>query len=69
MVDVMHGSSSWILGEEEGLLRDLTIHSSGQWSDRCGRVARSGSGDDMSSDEGEFLRKRNPKEGRELMWW
>jgi hypothetical protein len=29
------------------------------------RAARSGSGSDLSSDESEFLRKRNPKEGGE----
>jgi hypothetical protein len=56
----MYRSSSWILGEEEGLSRDLTGHSSGRQSDGCGRAARSGSGDDLSSGESEFLCNRNP---------
>jgi hypothetical protein len=32
----MYESSSWMLGEEEWLFGDLTAHSSGWQSDRCG---------------------------------
>jgi hypothetical protein len=32
-------------------------------------VVRSGSGNDLSSGENEFLHKRNPKKGGEWMWW
>jgi hypothetical protein len=64
---VMHGSSPWMLEEEEGLSEDLTGHSSGRWSDGCGRAVRSGSDNDLSSDESEFLHKRNSKEDREWM--
>jgi hypothetical protein len=64
---VMHGSSSWMLGEEEGLFRDLTGRSSGWRSDGFDRAVSSGSSSDLSSDEREFLRKRNPKKGGELM--
>jgi hypothetical protein len=68
-VAVMHKSSPWMLGEEEGLSEDLTGRSSGQRSDGCGRTVRSGGGDDLSSDESEFLHKRNSRKGREWMWW
>jgi hypothetical protein len=64
----MHGSSPWMLGKEEGLFRNLVGCSSGRRSDECGQAARSGSSDDLSSGESEFLCKRNPKEDRELMW-
>jgi hypothetical protein len=40
-----------MLGEEEGLSGDLIGCSSGRRSDRCGQVARSGSGGDLSSNE------------------
>jgi hypothetical protein len=50
-----------MLGEEEGLSSDLTGHSSGRRSYRCG----CGDGGDMSSGESEFLHKRNLKEGKE----
>jgi hypothetical protein len=53
--------------EEEGISRDLTGRSLGRQIDGCGRTARSGSGDNLSSDKSEFLRKRNPKEGEEWM--
>jgi hypothetical protein len=43
-----------MLGEEEGLFRDLTSHSSGRWSDRCSQVVRSGGGGDLSW-KSEFL--------------
>jgi hypothetical protein len=66
-VAVMHESSMWMLGEEEGLSGDLVGHSSGRWSDGCGLAVRSGSSDDLISSKSEFLRKRNPKEGRELI--
>jgi hypothetical protein len=66
-VDVMHGSSPWMLGEENGFSGDLTGRSSRQQSDGCARAVRSGSGGNLSSDESEFLRKRNLKEGREWM--
>jgi hypothetical protein len=56
-----------MLGEEEELFEDLTSHSSERRSDRYGRAARSGSGGDLSSDESEFLHKRNSKEDREWM--
>jgi hypothetical protein len=56
-----------MLGEEEGLFGHLTGHRSEQRSDRCGQVARSGGSGNLSFDESEFLRKRNPKEGREWM--
>jgi hypothetical protein len=56
-----------MLGEEEGLFRDLTGHSLGLWSDGCDLAVRSGSSDDLSSGESEFLSKRNPKEDREWM--
>jgi hypothetical protein len=58
-----------MLGKEEGLFRDLTSRSSGQRSDGFDRAASSGSSSDMSSDESEFLHNRNPKRGREWMWW
>jgi hypothetical protein len=58
-----------MLGEEEGLFGHLTGHRSEQRSDRCGQVARSGGSGNLSFDESEFLRKRNPKEGREWMMW
>jgi hypothetical protein len=61
---VMHGSSLWILGKEEGLSGDLTGHSLAVMHE-YGRAARSGSGGDLSSDKSEFLRKRNPKKGGE----
>jgi hypothetical protein len=64
-VTVMHTSSSWMLGAEEGLSGDLTGHSSRRQSDRCGRATRSGSDDNLSFNESEFLRKRNPKDGGE----
>jgi hypothetical protein len=63
--------------EEEGLSRDLTGRSLERWSNKCGRVARSGSSGraarsgssgDLSSGESKFLHKRNPKEDREWMW-
>jgi hypothetical protein len=62
---VMHGSSLWMLDEEEGLFGDLTSCSSGRRSDGCSGAARSGGGGDLSSGEREreFLRKRNPKKG------
>jgi hypothetical protein len=44
-----------------GALRDLTGRSSEWRSDRCGRATRSSGNNDLSSDESEFLRKRNPK--------
>jgi hypothetical protein len=50
-----------MLGEDGVLFEDLTGHSSGQQGHRCGRVVRSASGRDLSSDDGEFLCKRNPK--------
>jgi hypothetical protein len=56
-----------MLGEEEGLFRDLTGRSSGWRSDGFDRAVSSGSSSDLSSDEREFLRKRNPKKGGELM--
>jgi hypothetical protein len=58
---VMHVSSLWMLGKEEGLFGDLIGRSSGQWRDKCGRATRSGGSDDLSSGESEFLCKRNPK--------
>jgi hypothetical protein len=66
-MDVMQGSLSCMLGEEEVFSEDLTGHSSRLRSDSCGWAARSGSGSDLSSDESEFLRKRNPKEGGKWM--
>jgi hypothetical protein len=68
-VTMMHESSPWMLGEEEGLSENLTNYSSGRRSDECGRVARSGGGSNLSSGESEFLRKRNSKEGGEWMQW
>jgi hypothetical protein len=65
---MMHGSSPWMLGEEEGFFGDLIGRTSRRHSDGCGRTTRSGGGGNMSSGESEFLRKRNLKEGRELMW-
>jgi hypothetical protein len=41
-VAMMHGSSPWMLGEEEGLSEDLPGHSSEWQSDKCGWVVRSG---------------------------
>jgi hypothetical protein len=64
-VVVIYGSSSWMLGEEEGLSGHLIGHSSGWWSDRCGQAARSGSGGDLSSSKSEFLHKRNSNEDGE----
>jgi hypothetical protein len=52
-----------MLGEQEGFFVDLTSHSSGRWGDGCGWTMRSGGGDDLSSDESEFLCKRNSKKG------
>jgi hypothetical protein len=46
-----------MFGEEEGLFGDLTGHSLGWRSNRCGQAARSGSGGDLSSGESEFLCK------------
>jgi hypothetical protein len=60
-VVVMHGSSSWMLGEEEGLFEHLTGHSLERQSDGFNRVANSGSSSDLSSDKSEFLYNRNPK--------
>jgi hypothetical protein len=57
----MNGSSLWMLGEEEGLSRDLIGRSLGWRSDRCDWAVRSGCGDNLSSGESEFLLKRNPK--------
>jgi hypothetical protein len=57
-----------MLGEEGGPSGDLNGRSSGWWSDGCGRTVRSGSGNDFSSRENEFLHKRNPKKGGEWMW-
>jgi hypothetical protein len=64
---VMHRNLLWMLGEEERLSGDLTSCSSGRRSDGCGRAARSGGSGDLSSDESEFLCKRNLKEGGEWM--
>jgi hypothetical protein len=50
---VMHRSSLWMLGEEEGLSGDLTSRSLGRRTRSC---------DDLSSDKSEFLHKRNLKE-------
>jgi hypothetical protein len=58
---VMHESSPWMLGKEDGFSEDLTGYSSGRWSDRCSRAVRSGGGRDLSSGESDFLCKRNPK--------
>jgi hypothetical protein len=63
---VMHERSLWMIGEEEGLSRDLTDRSSRRWSDGCGREVRIGGGGDLSSGESVFLRKRNSK-GRQGM--
>jgi hypothetical protein len=54
-VAVMHRSSLWMLGEEEGLSGDLTSRSLGRRTRSC---------DDLSSDKSEFLHKRNLKEDR-----
>jgi hypothetical protein len=62
---MMHMSSSWMFGEEEGFFRDLTGRNSGRRTSGCGQAVRSGSGGELSSDESEFLRKRTPKENRE----
>jgi hypothetical protein len=62
---MMHRSSSWMFGEEEGFFRDLTGRNSGRRTSGCGQAVRSGSGGELSSDESEFLRKRTPKENRE----
>jgi hypothetical protein len=67
VVVVMHGSSPWVLEEEEGLSGDLTSHSLERQSDRCSQAVRSGDSDDLSSDESKFLNKRNLKKGREWM--
>jgi hypothetical protein len=56
-----------MIGEEEGFSEDLTGRSSGRQSNGCGRTVRSGSDNDLSSSENEFLYKRNSKEGGELM--
>jgi hypothetical protein len=53
--------------EEQGLSEDLIGRNSGQRSDGCGHVTRSGGGCDLRSDESEFLRKTNTNEGREWM--
>jgi hypothetical protein len=63
----MHGSSLWMIGEKEGLSRDLTGRSSGRQSDGCDRAV-SGSSNSLSSNESKFLCKRNPKECGEWMW-
>jgi hypothetical protein len=57
----MHDSSPWMLGEEDGLSRDLTDCNSGRRSDGCGRAMRSGGDNGLSFGEIEFLHKRNPK--------
>jgi hypothetical protein len=49
-VTMMHESSPWMLGEEEGLSENLTNYSSGWRSDECGQVVRSGGGSNLSSD-------------------
>jgi hypothetical protein len=59
----MHMSLSWMLGEEEGLSRDLNGRSSGRWSNECSRAVRRGGSDDLSSDESEFLRKETERKG------
>jgi hypothetical protein len=63
-VVMMHGSSSWMLGEEEGLSAsgDLIGRSSGRWSDGCSRAVRNGYSGNLRSDDREFLCKRNSKE-------
>jgi hypothetical protein len=68
-VAVMHGSSPWMLGEEDGHSGDLTSRCTGWQSNGCGRTARSGGSDDLSSSESEFLRKRNSRKGGEQMQW
>jgi hypothetical protein len=67
-VAVMHGSSPWMLGEEEGLFGVLNNRSPRRQSNRCCQVARSGSDSDLSSAKSEFMRKRNPNECRKLIW-
>jgi hypothetical protein len=49
VVSVMHGSSMWVLGEEDGLFEDLIGRSSGRRSDECGQVVRSGRGSDLEA--------------------
>jgi hypothetical protein len=66
-VVVKHVSSLRMVEEEEGLSGDLTGRSSGWQSDGCNQMARSGGGDDLSSGETKFLRKRNSKECGEWM--
>jgi hypothetical protein len=58
-----------MLREEEGLSDDLTGRTLGWQSDGCGRAVRSDGGHDLSSSKSKFLRKRNPNEGGEWMWW
>jgi hypothetical protein len=67
VVSMMHESSPWMLGEEEGLSGDLTGCSPGRQSNGCCQATRSGSSSDLSSTESDFMRKRNPKEGGEWM--
>jgi hypothetical protein len=54
-----------MLGEEEGLFRDLTGRSSGWWSDGFDRAVSSGSSSDLSSDE-RILAQEKPKERRRI---
>jgi hypothetical protein len=64
---MMHVSSPWLLGEEEGLFEDLISRSSGRRSDGCRPVVRSGSDGDLSFGNSKFFQNSNPKEGGEWM--
>jgi hypothetical protein len=52
------GACCGYLGNEEGS-EDLIGHTSGRWSNECGRAARSDGGSYLSSSKSEFFRKRN----------
>jgi hypothetical protein len=70
-VQACNGCDAWELIVDawggRGPLRP-TSRSSGQQSDGCSQTVRS-SGSNLSYGEREFLRKRNPKEDGEWMWW
>jgi hypothetical protein len=58
---VLHGSLSWMLGEEKWLFGDLTGRRSERRSNKCSRAMRCGGDDNLSFGESEFLCRRNTK--------
>jgi hypothetical protein len=58
---VMHESSPWMLGKEDGFSEDLTGYSSGRWSDRCSRRGEEWRRQGLELRRERFLMQEKPK--------